>query len=251
MTQTVLLAIDTSTEYCSVALLRSAHADDAVSTPQTWFRHELTGAVSSTRVLPAIQELFAESGLTLADCDAVAFGAGPGSFTGCAPRPASRRASRSGAGCRSCRSVRCSRVPSMHGCAHPARRACWPRSMRGWTKRTGRTSRGRRRGRLAHAAARVARRAGRRRRARRAVYAGGQCGRRVRRAAAGDDARGVDRRRRAAACARGRACRAARVSRRARGAGRAGRAEYVRDKVAQTTAERVAARAAQTGGAYG
>ncbi|WP_455778701.1 tRNA (adenosine(37)-N6)-threonylcarbamoyltransferase complex dimerization subunit type 1 TsaB, partial [Burkholderia stabilis] len=82
MTQTVLLAIDTSTEYCSVALLRSAPADDAVSTPQTWVRHELTGAVSSTRVLPAIQALFAESGLTLADCDAIAFGAGPGSFTG-------------------------------------------------------------------------------------------------------------------------------------------------------------------------
>jgi tRNA threonylcarbamoyladenosine biosynthesis protein TsaB len=30
MTQTVLLAIDTSTEYCSVALLRSAPADAAV-----------------------------------------------------------------------------------------------------------------------------------------------------------------------------------------------------------------------------
>ncbi|RQR62216.1 tRNA (adenosine(37)-N6)-threonylcarbamoyltransferase complex dimerization subunit type 1 TsaB [Burkholderia sp. Bp9126] len=82
MMQTVLLAIDTSTEYCSVALLRSAMAESAASAPQSWVRHELTGAVSSTRVLPAIQELFAESGLTLADCDAIAFGAGPGSFTG-------------------------------------------------------------------------------------------------------------------------------------------------------------------------
>jgi tRNA threonylcarbamoyladenosine biosynthesis protein TsaB len=82
MTQTVLLAIDTSTEYCSVALLRSAASADAVSSPQYWVRHELTGAVSSTRVLPAIRELFDESGLALADCDAIAFGAGPGSFTG-------------------------------------------------------------------------------------------------------------------------------------------------------------------------
>ncbi len=82
MTQTVLLAIDTSTEYCSVALLRSAMAAGADSSPQCWVRHELTGAVSSTRVLPAIREVFAESGLTLADCDAIAFGAGPGSFTG-------------------------------------------------------------------------------------------------------------------------------------------------------------------------
>ncbi len=82
MTQTVLLAIDTSTEYCSVALLRSADAADAVSSLQSWVRHERTGAVSSTRVLPAIRELFDESGLSLADCDAIAFGAGPGSFTG-------------------------------------------------------------------------------------------------------------------------------------------------------------------------
>jgi tRNA threonylcarbamoyladenosine biosynthesis protein TsaB len=87
MTDTVLLALDTSTEYCSVALLRAVAADGAsVSEPYAeiavWFRHEATGAVSSTRLLPAIGELFAEAGLTLADCDAIAFGAGPGSFTG-------------------------------------------------------------------------------------------------------------------------------------------------------------------------
>jgi len=84
MTQTVLLAIDTSTEFCSVALL-SADASSTGPTapaPQVWARHEATGAVSSTRLLPAIRELFAEAGLTLADCDAIAFGAGPGSFTG-------------------------------------------------------------------------------------------------------------------------------------------------------------------------
>jgi tRNA threonylcarbamoyladenosine biosynthesis protein TsaB len=84
MTRTVLLALDTSTEFCSVALLSAAvDATGApVSEPRTWVRHEATGAVSSTRLLPAIRELFDEAGLALADCDAIAFGAGPGSFTG-------------------------------------------------------------------------------------------------------------------------------------------------------------------------
>jgi tRNA threonylcarbamoyladenosine biosynthesis protein TsaB len=83
MTRTVLLALDTSTEFCSVALLRSdSSADASAEQLRTWVRHEETGAVSSTRVLPAVRELFDEAGLTLADCDAIAFGAGPGSFTG-------------------------------------------------------------------------------------------------------------------------------------------------------------------------
>lgn len=92
MTDTVLLALDTSTEFCSVALLRAAAPTGGASVTEPcaevaaevaiWVRHEATGAVSSTRLLPAIGELFDEAGLTLADCDAIAFGAGPGSFTG-------------------------------------------------------------------------------------------------------------------------------------------------------------------------
>jgi tRNA threonylcarbamoyladenosine biosynthesis protein TsaB len=84
MTQTVLLALDTSTEFCSAALV-SASVDAAgqpSTEPRVWLRHEQTGAVSSTRLLPAIRELFDEAGLALADCDAIAFGSGPGSFTG-------------------------------------------------------------------------------------------------------------------------------------------------------------------------
>jgi tRNA threonylcarbamoyladenosine biosynthesis protein TsaB len=88
MTQTVLLALDTSTEFCSVALLSAAGSavgatpEEARAEPRLWVRHEQTGAVSSTRLLPAIRELFDEAGLKLADCDAIAFGSGPGSFTG-------------------------------------------------------------------------------------------------------------------------------------------------------------------------
>lgn len=88
MTQTALLALDTSTEFCSVALLSVAggasgdSSEKAHAKPRLWVRHEQTGAVSSTRLLPAIRELFDEAGLNLADCDAIAFGSGPGSFTG-------------------------------------------------------------------------------------------------------------------------------------------------------------------------
>jgi tRNA threonylcarbamoyladenosine biosynthesis protein TsaB len=84
MTSTVLLAFDTSTEYCSVALLCSdaPSAGSEPASPRVFTRHERTGAVSSTRVLPAVRELFEEAALTLAQCNAVAFGAGPGSFTG-------------------------------------------------------------------------------------------------------------------------------------------------------------------------
>lgn len=87
MTSTVLLALDTSTEYCSVALISSeapsaASASSQPAPTRVWTRHESTGPVSSTRVLPAVRELFDEAGLALDACHAVAFGAGPGSFTG-------------------------------------------------------------------------------------------------------------------------------------------------------------------------
>ncbi|QSN62293.1 tRNA (adenosine(37)-N6)-threonylcarbamoyltransferase complex dimerization subunit type 1 TsaB [Caballeronia sp. M1242] len=91
MTRTVLLALDTSTEFCSVALLldEPAAKPSSAAAPaylsgdtSVWIRHEATGAVSSTRLLPAVRELLDEAGLALADCNAIAFGAGPGSFTG-------------------------------------------------------------------------------------------------------------------------------------------------------------------------
>src|ERR1700754_806760 len=86
MTETVLFALHASTEFCSVALLAARSPADCVrgapAEPRVWVRHEATGAVSSTRLLPAIRELFEEAGLALSACDAIAFGAGPGSFTG-------------------------------------------------------------------------------------------------------------------------------------------------------------------------
>lgn len=88
---TVILALETSTEYCSVALLSvfaactelpSFDAAQAPAGVRCWYRHIHTGAVSSTQLLPAVQALFEAAQLPLAACSAIAFGAGPGSFTG-------------------------------------------------------------------------------------------------------------------------------------------------------------------------
>jgi tRNA threonylcarbamoyladenosine biosynthesis protein TsaB len=68
-----ILAIETSAELASCALL----VNDAVIARAT------AGVRShSQSILPMVQELLREAGIALADCDAIAFGAGPGSFTG-------------------------------------------------------------------------------------------------------------------------------------------------------------------------
>ena len=68
-----VIALDTATEYCSVAL---AHAGSLVQ------REVEAGQSHSQRLLPLLQQLLDEHGLTLRDVDGIAFGAGPGSFTG-------------------------------------------------------------------------------------------------------------------------------------------------------------------------
>ena len=68
-----ILAIETSSELASCALLR-----DGVLTVR-----ESNGVrTHSQSMLPMVQELLADAGIALADCDAIAYGAGPGSFTG-------------------------------------------------------------------------------------------------------------------------------------------------------------------------
>ncbi|OWY30841.1 tRNA (adenosine(37)-N6)-threonylcarbamoyltransferase complex dimerization subunit type 1 TsaB [Herbaspirillum robiniae] len=68
-----ILAIETSTELASAALL---HKGELIA-------HESAGAQThSDSILPMIQRLLAEAGIALAQCDALAFGVGPGSFTG-------------------------------------------------------------------------------------------------------------------------------------------------------------------------
>lgn len=68
-----LLAIDTSTQTCSAALL----LEDRVRE-----QYQLAGRRHSELILPMIQQLLDDAGLEIEQLDAIAFGRGPGSFTG-------------------------------------------------------------------------------------------------------------------------------------------------------------------------
>lgn len=68
-----ILALETSTESGSCALLLGEHLSE---------RRCPAGRPHSETLLPLIRELLSESGVKLAQLDAIAFGAGPGAFTG-------------------------------------------------------------------------------------------------------------------------------------------------------------------------
>jgi tRNA threonylcarbamoyladenosine biosynthesis protein TsaB len=68
-----ILAFDTSTEVLSIAVQNGADVYEFVGTG---------GAQASARLIPEIQALMAKAGLALQELDGIAFGAGPGAFTG-------------------------------------------------------------------------------------------------------------------------------------------------------------------------
>lgn len=70
---TRLLAIDTTGDYCSLALKDGDHVLQS---------HQNLPRQHARQVLPLLDQLFAESGWARTSLDAVVYGRGPGSFTG-------------------------------------------------------------------------------------------------------------------------------------------------------------------------
>lgn len=68
-----ILAVDTSTPACSAALLINHEVQE---------RYEVKPQQHTRLILPMIDELLAEANINLRQLDAIAFGCGPGSFTG-------------------------------------------------------------------------------------------------------------------------------------------------------------------------
>jgi len=68
-----LLALDTSTQACSVAIWLDGQAVEVL---------EIASNRHSSLILTMVDQVLAESGTRLNQCDAIAFSRGPGSFTG-------------------------------------------------------------------------------------------------------------------------------------------------------------------------
>ncbi len=73
MNELKILAVDTATEACSAALL----VGDTL-----FSRWEEAPRDHTRKILPMVQAVLDDAGITLSDLDAIAFGRGPGSFTG-------------------------------------------------------------------------------------------------------------------------------------------------------------------------
>lgn len=69
----VVLGIDTSSSWCSAALVRGN---------EVFVRRAEVGSAHSDHLLTMVESVLTEAGTSLDQCDALAYSAGPGSFTG-------------------------------------------------------------------------------------------------------------------------------------------------------------------------
>ncbi len=69
----IILGLDSSTDACSVALYLNGDINQ---------QFELAAKSHTQRLLPMVDQILAEAGIPLSRLDAIAFGCGPGSFTG-------------------------------------------------------------------------------------------------------------------------------------------------------------------------
>ncbi|WP_354625575.1 tRNA (adenosine(37)-N6)-threonylcarbamoyltransferase complex dimerization subunit type 1 TsaB [Psychromonas sp. MME2] len=72
-----ILCVDTSTEACSVAVLSATGFDTVIND-----QFMLAPREHTNKILPTVEQVLQQAKLALADIDIVAYGRGPGSFTG-------------------------------------------------------------------------------------------------------------------------------------------------------------------------
>ncbi|GHK89128.1 hypothetical protein ECZU17_50650 [Escherichia coli] len=122
-----ILAIDTATEACSVALWN----DGTVNA-----HFELCPREHTQRILPMVQDILTTSGTSLTDINALAYGRGPGSFTGVRIGIGIAQGLALGAELPMIGVSTLMTMAQGRG-AKTAQPACWLLLMRGWAKFTG------------------------------------------------------------------------------------------------------------------
>lgn len=77
---TTVLALDATSRACSAAVWHCVGDDLAAA--QLFKRYEIAPRAHTQKLMPMVRDVLAEAGLTLTDVDVVAYGRGPGAFTG-------------------------------------------------------------------------------------------------------------------------------------------------------------------------
>jgi tRNA threonylcarbamoyladenosine biosynthesis protein TsaB len=111
-----ILALDTATEACSAAL----SGDGTIRA-----RYEEIGRGHAERILAMVDELLVEAGWRLADLDAIAFGRGPGGFTGVRLAASVTQGMAFGAGLRVVPISNLAALAAQAFEQHPAALQCW------------------------------------------------------------------------------------------------------------------------------